>query len=30
LPPQTEKLALNTAGVLKLGEVLAQSYIGHP
>jgi hypothetical protein len=30
LPPQSEKLVLDTAGVLKLGEVLAQSYIGHP
>jgi hypothetical protein len=30
LPPQREKLVLDTAGVLKLGEVLAQSYIGHP
>jgi hypothetical protein len=30
LPPQREKLVLDTAAVLKLGEVLAQSYIGHP
>jgi hypothetical protein len=30
LPPQPEKLVLNTAGVLKLGEVLAESYTGHP
>ena len=30
LPPQREKLVFNTAGVLKLGEVLAQSYTGHP
>jgi hypothetical protein len=28
LPPQPEKLVLDTAGVLKLGEVLAQSYRG--
>jgi hypothetical protein len=28
LPSQREKLVLDTAGVLKLGEVLAQSYRG--
>ena len=28
LPPQPEKLVLDTAGVLKLGEVMAQSYRG--
>ena len=30
LPPPPEKLVLDTEGVLKLGEVLAQSYIGNP
>lgn len=28
LPPQPEKLVLDTAGVLKLGEVLARGYLG--
>ncbi|MCB1210981.1 MAG: hypothetical protein KDK97_16780, partial [Verrucomicrobiales bacterium] len=30
LPPQREKLVLDTAGVLKLGEVLAQSFLQGP
>ena len=30
LPPQREKLVLDTAGVLQLGEVLAQSYLHGP
>ena len=30
LPPQPEKLVLDSAGVLKLGEVLAQSYLYRP
>lgn len=30
LPPQREKLVLDTAGVVKLGEILAQSYLAHP
>ncbi|RLS58200.1 MAG: hypothetical protein DWH91_02775 [Planctomycetota bacterium] len=29
LPPQPEKLVLNTPGVIKLGESLAQSYLDH-
>ncbi|MFN0074938.1 MAG: sialate O-acetylesterase [Prosthecobacter sp.] len=30
LPPQREKLVLDTAGILKLGELLARSYLEHP
>lgn len=30
LPPQEEKLVLNTVGIVKLGELLARSYIEHP
>ena len=30
LPPQREKLVLDIAGVVKLGELLAQSWIEHP
>jgi len=29
LPPQEEKLVLNTAGIVRLGERLAQSYLDH-
>jgi hypothetical protein len=29
LPPQEEKLVLTTAGIVRLGELLAQSYIEH-
>jgi len=29
LPPQEEKLVLNTAGILKLGELLAHGYLEH-
>lgn len=29
LPPQAEKLVLNTAGIIKLGELLAKSYLKH-
>jgi hypothetical protein len=29
LPPQPEKLVLDTSGVLKLGEVLAQGYLAN-
>ena len=29
LPPQPEKLVLNTAGIIELGESLAQSHINH-
>lgn len=29
LPPQAEKLVLNTAGIVQLGELLAQSYLEH-
>jgi len=29
LPPQPEKLVLDTAGVLKLGELLAQGYLAN-
>lgn len=30
LPPQREKLVLDTAGVLKLGQVMAESYLHGP
>lgn len=30
LPPQREKLVLNTAGIMTLGELLARSYLDHP
>ncbi|QOV90584.1 sialate O-acetylesterase [Humisphaera borealis] len=30
LPPQQEKLVLNTAGIIKLGESLAKSYLDRP
>lgn len=30
LPPQKEKLVLDTAGVVQLGELLAHSYLGRP
>ena len=30
LPPQREKLVLDTAGIVKLGELLARSYLEHP
>ncbi len=30
LPPQREKLVLDTAGILKLGELLAKAYLDHP
>jgi len=30
LPPQKEKLVLDTAGIVALGELLARSYIEHP
>jgi hypothetical protein len=30
LPPQREKLVLDTAGIVSLGELLAQDYIEHP
>ena len=30
LPPQKEKLVLDTAGVVHLGELLARSYLGRP
>ena len=29
LPPQAEKLVITTAGIVQLGEVLAQSYLEH-
>lgn len=29
LPPQGEKLVINTAGIVELGELLAQSYLEH-
>ncbi len=30
LPPQREKLVLDTAGIVTLGELLARNYIEHP
>jgi len=30
LPPQREKLVLDSAGIVKLGELLARSYLDHP
>jgi hypothetical protein len=30
LPLQEEKLVLNTAGVIHIGKLLAQSYLDHP
>lgn len=30
LPPQAEKLVINTAGIVRLGELLAQSYLDSP
>jgi hypothetical protein len=30
LPPQAEKLVVTTAGIVRLGELLAQSYLRHP
>lgn len=30
LPPQREKLVLDTAAIVSLGELLARSYIEHP
>ena len=29
LPPQAEKLVVTTAGIVQLGELLAQSYLEH-
>jgi hypothetical protein len=29
LPPQEEKLVITTAGIVKLGELLARSYLDH-
>ena len=29
LPPQQEKLVITTAGIVQLGELLAQSYLEH-
>jgi hypothetical protein len=29
LPPQPEKLVITTAGIVRLGELLAESYLGH-
>jgi len=29
LPPQEEKLVITTAGIVRLGELLAQSYLAH-
>ena len=29
LPPQEEKLVITTAGIVKLGELLARSYLEH-
>lgn len=29
LPPQTEKLVITTAGIVQLGELLAESYLEH-
>ena len=30
LPPQEEKLVITTSGIVRLGELLAQSYLEHP
>jgi len=30
LPPQDESLALNTAGIVELGELLGRSYMEQP
>jgi hypothetical protein len=29
IPPQEEKLVITTAGIVRLGELLAQSYLEH-